>query len=42
MIRLIGYEFGKLVKRGDVMASLAVLGTLGPMAYMGHGPQGGI
>lgn len=40
MIRLIGFEFGKIVKRRVVLASLAVLVILGLMLYMGNGPQG--
>lgn len=39
MARLIGFEFGKLVKRKIVAAALILLGIYGVMLYMGNGPQ---
>lgn len=39
MIRLIGYEFGKIVKRRIVLVSLAFLTVLAAMLYMENGPQ---
>ena len=40
MIRLIGFEFGKILKRKIVFAAFAMLAVFGIMLYMGDGPQG--
>ena len=39
MIRLIGFEFGKIFKRRIVFAALGMLVVFGIMLYMGNGPQ---
>ena len=40
MIRLIGFEFGKILKRKIVLAAFIMLAVFGIMLYMGDGPQG--
>ncbi len=42
MIRLIGYEFGKIVRRKIVYAALGALAVFSLMLYMGNGPQSAI
>ena len=40
MSRLIGFEFGKILKRKIVLAAFIMLAVFGIMLYMGDGPQG--
>ena len=39
MLRLTGYELGKILKRKIVFAAFALLAVLGGMLYLGDGPQ---